>query len=47
VYASVTVMNQRLSCTVLGLTSCDVHAAAMERFDGLCSIVVIARAGAV
>lgn len=32
---------QRHRYTALGTTSSDVHAAALDRFGGLCSVVVI------
>lgn len=32
---------QRHSYTALGASSSDVHAAALDRFGGLCSVVVI------
>jgi hypothetical protein len=33
--------DQRHSYTAIGASSSDVHAAAMDRFGGLCSVVVI------
>lgn len=33
--------SQRVTLTVIGRTSSDVHAAQLERFGGLCSVVVI------
>ena len=38
---TVRTLSERLQFTAIGISSGDVHAAALDRFGGLCSVVVI------